>query len=493
VRSRIKIAKGKENKMKEMSFARKKLWLNITMVVAIVVIIVSGIMAAGSLQGWFSEESRLVSASKTGNVNIQRNGIAYSLKDGLGIKNGDIIETKGGSEVSLNIDDIERVILNENTEITVAETKSGIVIEVTQGELLADYYGLDDGSAFTVGANSIMPQNAVISISFQAGAKTVFVYSGTVSVSGDPLTGECEASAGQVVMLLETSGGKTEASVSDMSITSLNSFQIAQMQKIGKEIELCFTNDELDKVITDREEELRLAQQELLENGRQMLGENGDETTAAPSSSNSAGDTGSTQALSVTDGSGAGGQGTQTQSPANTTAPSDAPEPSDATEPGTTPTPKPSANATPKPSVTPTPKKKANTCTISIRCDTILDNMGDLTEGKDKYVPANGVILATSTIEFEDGETVFDVLKGACSLAGIQLEYSWTPMYNSYYIEGINHLYEFDCGEQSGWMYKVNGWFPNYGCSSYTLNDGDVIVWCYTCKGLGADVGGSVY
>ena len=38
-------------------------------------------------------------------------------------------------------------------------------------------------------------------------------------------------------------------------------------------------------------------------------------------------------------------------------------------------------------------------------------------------------------------------------------------------------------------MYKVNEWFPTYGCSSYYVEDGDVIVWCYTCKGLGTDVG----
>ena len=94
---------------------------------------------------------------------------------------------------------------------------------------------------------------------------------------------------------------------------------------------------------------------------------------------------------------------------------------------------------------------------------------------------------------FSDGETVFDVLRRACTAQQIQLEYSWTPLYDSYYIEGINNLYEFDCGGESGWMYKVNGWFPNYGCSSYSLKDGDVIVWCYTCNGLGADVGGSVY
>ena len=62
-------------------------------------------------------------------------------------------------------------------------------------------------------------------------------------------------------------------------------------------------------------------------------------------------------------------------------------------------------------------------------------------------------------------------------------------MYDSYYIEGINNLYEFDCGFESGWMYKVNGWFPNYGCSSYNLTGGETIVWCYTCKGLGEDVG----
>ena len=131
-------------------------------------------------------------------------------------------------------------------------------------------------------------------------------------------------------------------------------------------------------------------------------------------------------------------------------------------------------------------------CSIAIYCNTILDNWDNLDGDKAGYVPSDGVLLYPVTVEFEDGETVFDVLCRACSSAGIQLEYSWTPMYNSYYVEGIGNLYEFDCGSESGWMYKVNGWFPNYGCSSYTLSDGDVIVWCYTCNGLGADVGGGM-
>lgn len=126
---------------------------------------------------------------------------------------------------------------------------------------------------------------------------------------------------------------------------------------------------------------------------------------------------------------------------------------------------------------------------ITIRCDTILDNMQNLTPGKAGFVPADGVILPMVKVTFEPGETVFDVLKRVCAQQNIQMEYSWTPNYGSYYIEGINQLYEFDCGLESGWMYKVNEWFPNYGCSSYSLEEGDVIVWCYTCNGLGKDVG----
>lgn len=130
-----------------------------------------------------------------------------------------------------------------------------------------------------------------------------------------------------------------------------------------------------------------------------------------------------------------------------------------------------------------------NLCTITIRCDTIFDNVDSLEEAKLPYVPASGEILPVITVEFTSGETVFDVLKRVCEAADLQIEYSWTPLYDSYYIEGINHLYEFDCGFESGWMYKVNGWFPNYGCSAYTLQGGEEIVWAYTCVGLGMDLG----
>lgn len=132
---------------------------------------------------------------------------------------------------------------------------------------------------------------------------------------------------------------------------------------------------------------------------------------------------------------------------------------------------------------------KQYTCTLSIRCDTILQNLDSLKEEKKALLPADGEILATTTVTFSEGESVFDVLKRVTRQRRIHMEFSFTPLYNSAYIKGIHNLYEFDCGNLSGWMYKVNGWFPNYGCSRYSLKQGDVIEWVYTCD-LGRDVGG---
>ena len=129
------------------------------------------------------------------------------------------------------------------------------------------------------------------------------------------------------------------------------------------------------------------------------------------------------------------------------------------------------------------------TCTFSIECSTILNNLDMLDPDKLEMVPSGGVILAKTTVTFYEGESVFDVLQRLCKEKGIHMESSWTPIYNSAYIEGIHNLYEFDCGELSGWMYRVNGWYPNYGCSRYQLKDGDVVEWRYTCD-LGNDVGG---
>ena len=131
----------------------------------------------------------------------------------------------------------------------------------------------------------------------------------------------------------------------------------------------------------------------------------------------------------------------------------------------------------------------AHSCTLSIECSTILDNMDWLDPEKVELVPEDGIILPATTVTFYEGESVFNILQRTCKQQKLHMEFENTPMYNSAYIEGIHNLYEFDCGELSGWMYSVNGWFPNYGVSRYQLKEGDVVEFRYTCD-LGRDVGG---
>lgn len=133
----------------------------------------------------------------------------------------------------------------------------------------------------------------------------------------------------------------------------------------------------------------------------------------------------------------------------------------------------------------PGPETKKNTVTFTIRCDTAVAN-GMHKEAKwAGIVPASGCILPVITMEFEDGETVFDLLCRIRDTYKLQMEYSGAN--GGEYIEGINNLYEFDGGRWSGWMYCVNDWYPNYGCGQYKVSAGDVIEWNYTCD-LGCDL-----
>ena len=126
-----------------------------------------------------------------------------------------------------------------------------------------------------------------------------------------------------------------------------------------------------------------------------------------------------------------------------------------------------------------------NICYVTITCKTALDS-GKLSEEMLKILPDDGVILDNFKMEYEDGESVFDVIEKAVKENKIHMEYSGTKKVP--YIEGVANLYEFDCGSLSGWMYRVNGWFPSFGMGQYKVERGDSIELIYTCD-LGKDVG----
>ena len=91
------------------------------------------------------------------------------------------------------------------------------------------------------------------------------------------------------------------------------------------------------------------------------------------------------------------------------------------------------------------------------------------------------------------GDTVFDLLQRAAKAEKIHLEYQGggNNAAAGAYIEGINFLYEFSCGEQSGWFFSVNGKFLSKSSSDVPLKDGDRVEWIYSCD-LGHDIGATL-
>lgn len=381
----------------------KKKWMNFLMAVLLLIIAASGILTVGMLKGWFekAEDALVVSGQTKGVVNIQRQGIGYTLNEGFSLHSADVIETKKGAQAELLWTQAGTLSLNEKAEVTLTACSQELSeVQVDRGEIYGDMLSNKEAFHLTFAGQRAALAKAVFSVSVQAGSCSMNVYAGNVSICFSDDT-QARVEAGEYLSVTEQEDGSISYELQKLQTASLNEFLVEKMIGCDSAGLLCFAAEELQQVQDDR----AAVKQAAL-----------DAAVSDPTA------------------------------------------------------------------------KNVRICTISIVCDTILDNLDKLDDGKEAYVPANGTILATSSVEFEDGETVFEVLNRICEYAGIQIEYSWTPMYNSYYIEGINNLYEFDCGSESGWMYKVNGWFPNYGCSSYTLEDGDNIVWCYTCSGLGADV-----
>lgn len=109
-------------------------------------------------------------------------------------------------------------------------------------------------------------------------------------------------------------------------------------------------------------------------------------------------------------------------------------------------------------------EKKSFKVSITISCKNAAAYGADVPE----------YILTARSITVNNGDTVFDALKSVCKANGISLKYQ-----SIYYVQGIGGLNEKDCGEASGWMYRVNGNTPQKAAAGYTLSQGDKIEWYY--------------
>ena len=130
-----------------------------------------------------------------------------------------------------------------------------------------------------------------------------------------------------------------------------------------------------------------------------------------------------------------------------------------------------------KETTTTKPQQQWISVTLSITCQKVLGHP-KLNTSSD--VPADGFIIKSTAVVLKPGENAFLALQYACQEKGIPLDYQYTPMFNSYYIIGINNLYEKECGQKSGWLYMVNGKTPGKGASQYTLSNDDIVEFFYT-------------
>lgn len=123
-------------------------------------------------------------------------------------------------------------------------------------------------------------------------------------------------------------------------------------------------------------------------------------------------------------------------------------------------------------------KPKSQKITVSITV------MGDSKHGDNSEIHglARGGLTtwASASVEANTTETVWDVIQRVAESNNLSIQAVFTEKYNSYYIEAINGLGEFDNGKNSGWMYTVNGTHPNVGVSARYVKDHDVIILHYT-------------
>ena len=423
---------------------KKKTIYNIIMFTVIAAIAAAAVLLVGRHKGWFDKPTPADDATaitvtvRKGLSNFTRSGIASELSGETTLRQGDVVSVTSGY-VSTRVGGCHLLLSpGSKLEITSAEP-TDLQVRLVTGEAFCQ--AADASVTLLYGTHAAKLQSAVFVCTVRTGSETVYVLGGSVSDGVNTFsTGKAGSYVGQ------------ELSVQNLDLRALSSFALECM--LGCEEEMFCSADEVKSVLTSRK---------VVPEVIKPVEEKPDNTSPSGGKAPS---------------NGSGSGTSTTPDPDNSSKPGNSSKPDNSTDP----------DNSSKPDDPPKPETKMS-CTIEIRCDTILNNMGDLEKGLDEFVPADGTILPTTTVTFTQGETVLDVLERVCTEWGIQLEYSWTPAYGSYYIEGINHLYEFSCGQQSGWMYKVNGWFPNYGCSKYILDAGDEIVWCYTCKGLGTDVG----
>lgn len=162
----------------------------------------------------------------------------------------------------------------------------------------------------------------------------------------------------------------------------------------------------------------------------------------------------------------------KTEKPAqqSTEKPSTKPATKPAEKPAEKPSDKPAAKPVEQPTTKPTPPAQPTSSKVVYSI----------------VVSSTEVPLAPTEMDIQDGDSVLSALIAITKSKKIQMDYRGGQGATAY-VEGIDNVYEFDRGQGSGWMYRVNGIFPDRGAGVVPLQDGDRVEWLYTTN-LGVDL-----
>ncbi|MBT9672395.1 DUF4430 domain-containing protein [Secundilactobacillus kimchicus] len=83
-------------------------------------------------------------------------------------------------------------------------------------------------------------------------------------------------------------------------------------------------------------------------------------------------------------------------------------------------------------------------------------------------------VLKSGNVAIKDGDTAFDVLKQLDS------DISYTGSGSSIYVTRIGSYTAGSGGVGGGWLYNVNGSYPNASAGSYKVKSGDLVQWVWT-------------
>ena len=127
-------------------------------------------------------------------------------------------------------------------------------------------------------------------------------------------------------------------------------------------------------------------------------------------------------------------------------------------------------------------------CYVTIDCHTAVSSAelsGDIRE----LQPENGMVLEKYAVGITEGMNAMEAFEATCKANKLQFEYA--TMSGMKYVDGINNLYSYDCGDLSGWYSLYNGESPSVGMSEIRVEKDAELLLIYSCD-MGSDIGASM-